>query len=89
MQNRPHSREAEGETCSIASRQWLCILEFSNVKQDSGIVGVGDLARQFKLGAELMHSTIATRLGTAIDGRLESGILYTALHISKIKSQVD
>lgn len=58
------------------------------VIQDSGVVEVGDMARRFKLGSELMQGTISSRLGSSIQGRLESGILYTALYIAKIKSQV-
>ena len=46
------------------------------------------MARRFKLGSEVMQSVITARLNSAIRGRLESGILFTAMYISRIKSQV-
>ena len=58
------------------------------VPQDSGVVSLGDMARRFKLGSELMQATITARVGRAINGRLESGILYTPMYIARIKSQV-
>ena len=53
------------------------------------MAAIGDLARRFKLGAELMHETIAARAGSLMGCHLESGILYTAMHIAKVKSQVE
>lgn len=55
--------------------------------QESGVVVMGDMARRFKLGSELMHATVTARLGTTIHGRLDSGILYTAAYIARIKAQ--
>jgi hypothetical protein len=51
------------------------------------VVVMGDMARRFKLGSELMHATVTARLGTSIHGRLDSGILYTAAYIARIKAQ--
>ena len=58
------------------------------LSQESGVVSIGDMARRFKLGSELMQATITARLGSAINGRLESGILYTPMYLARIKSQV-
>ena len=70
--------------------QTLCLSALSRVilLQDTGVVLMGDMARRFKLGSELMQATITARLGGAINGRLESGILYTPMYIERVKSQV-
>lgn len=52
------------------------------------MVVMGNMARRFKLGSELMLTTVSSRLGTTIHGRLDSGILYTAAYIARIKAQV-
>ena len=52
------------------------------------MVAMSDMARRFKLGSELLLSAITARLGTIVHGRLESGILYTAAYIARIKAQV-
>lgn len=56
--------------------------------QDSGIVAIGDMARRFRLGSELMQSIIVARLESVIGGRMESGILFTSMYITRVKSQV-
>ena len=52
------------------------------------MVAMSDMAHRFKLGSELLLSAITARLGTIVHGRLESGILYTAAYIARIKAQV-
>ncbi len=49
---------------------------------------MGDMARRFKLGSELMQATITAQLGRAIHGSLEAGILHTSVYLARVKSQV-
>lgn len=53
------------------------------------MVALGDMARRFKLSSELMQTTISARLGKAIPGHLEAGVLYTAVYLARIKAQVN
>ena len=49
---------------------------------------MGELARLYALGAELLQAAVAPRVGPVIRGRLEGGLLFTAAYISRIKAQV-
>lgn len=56
--------------------------------QESGVVSIGDLARQFALGGDLVLSVISARMGSLIQGRLEAGLIFTPAYIARIKAQV-
>lgn len=51
------------------------------------MVAMGELARRYALGAELLQSAVGPRIGGAIRGRLEGGLLYTAAYLARIKAQ--
>lgn len=53
--------------------------------QESGKVAMGDLARRFNLSSDLLLPVVTTRLGSAIRGRLEGGLLFTPAYIARIK----
>ncbi len=48
---------------------------------------MGELARRYALGAELLQASVTPRVGPVIRGRLEGGLLFTAAYISRIKAQ--
>jgi hypothetical protein len=56
--------------------------------QESGVVSISNLARQFQLAGELVLSIITPRMGTLVQGRLESGLIFTPAYIARIKAQV-
>lgn len=51
-------------------------------------MAMSEIAKRFKLSADLVQSTVSAHLGTAINGRIDSGILYTDQYIARLKSQV-
>ncbi len=56
--------------------------------QESGVVAISNLARQFQLAGDLVLSIITPRMGTLVQGRLESGLIFTPAYIARIKAQV-
>ena len=56
--------------------------------QEAGVASLGDLARRFALSAELVSSVVGSRVGTAIRGRLEGGLIYTPAHLARVRAQV-
>jgi len=58
-----------------------------SVRQEAGVVAMGELARQYALGAELLQAAVGPRMGGAIRGRLEGGLLYTAAYLARVKAQ--
>jgi hypothetical protein len=51
--------------------------------QESGVVTMADLALQYNLGAELLGAAIGRRVGGAIRGKLEGGLIYTPAYIRR------
>jgi hypothetical protein len=56
--------------------------------QESGVVAIGNLAKQFALGGELLLSVVTARMGSGIQGRLEGGLIFTPAYVARIKAQV-
>lgn len=52
-------------------------LEVDEDLQEAGAVSLAELARKSHLGADLLLSNLSFRMGAAIRGRLEGGLLYT------------
>jgi E3 UFM1-protein ligase 1 len=53
--------------------------------QEAGALHVGDIAQRTRLGVDLLVPVLQQRLGTAIPGKLEGGLLYTDAHIARIR----
>lgn len=49
---------------------------------------VGDLARRFGLGAEMIGGVLGERVGTRIHGRMDAGVIYTQAYLTRIKAQL-
>lgn len=49
---------------------------------------MGDLALRTQLGVDLLLPVLASRLGTAIPGCLQGGLLYTHAHLTRIKARL-
>ena len=50
---------------------------------------VGELARRFSLGAEMINGVLVERVASgAIRGRLEAGVIYTQGYLARIKAQL-
>eukprot|EP00850_Spirogloea_muscicola_P017439 SM000150S01698 [mRNA] locus=s150:5550:10970:- [translate_table: standard] len=62
--------------------------EVEETLQGAGRLAIADLARRFAVGAELLGSIIADRLGKIIHGKLEGGQLYTPAHLARVKAMV-
>ncbi|GAQ86755.1 E3 UFM1-protein ligase 1 homolog [Klebsormidium nitens] len=62
--------------------------EIDESLQETGQVSIGELARQFNVGVELLTGAITARLDTKIHGKLDSGMLYTPAHVARIKAMV-
>lgn len=56
--------------------------------QENGVVALGDLARRFGLGLEVVQQELGHRLGLVVFGRLEGSVLYTESHLARIKAQL-
>ena len=62
--------------------------EINAALQSSGVVAVGDIARRTGLGVEMLNTVLQDRIGKAIQGTLDGGILYTDGYLARIKAQV-
>lgn len=52
-------------------------------------LAVGDLARRFGLGAEMIGTVLSERVASgAIRGRMEAGVVYTQAYLARIKAQL-
>lgn len=50
---------------------------------------VGDLARRFGLGAEMIGGLLSERVASGlIGGRMEAGVIYTQAYLTRIKAQL-
>ena len=53
---------------------------------------MGDLARRFGLGAEMISGVLSERVGSqegaAIRGRMEAAVIYTQAYLTRIKAQL-
>ncbi|BDA42327.1 E3 UFM1-protein ligase 1 homolog [Coccomyxa sp. Obi] len=62
--------------------------EVNETLKEAGVVSISNLARQFALAGDLVQSIIAARIGTLVQGRLESGLIFTPAYIARIKAQL-
>lgn len=73
----------------LAATYWDSVAEEINeTLQEAGQISVGELARQFNVGAELLTGVLGSRLGTLIQGKLEGGQLYTPTFVARIRAMV-
>ncbi|GAX74437.1 hypothetical protein CEUSTIGMA_g1886.t1 [Chlamydomonas eustigma] len=79
--------EAQGE---LLTQQYFDSLaaEVDEMLQEAGVVTMADLALQYNLGAELLAAAVGRRVGSAIRGKLEGGLIYTPAYIRSIKSRL-
>lgn len=50
---------------------------------------VGDLARRFGLGAEMISAVLSTRVASGlVRGKMDAGVIYTAAYLARIKAQL-
>eukprot|EP00958_Prasinococcus_capsulatus_P028042 scaffold6233_cov348-Prasinococcus_capsulatus_cf.AAC.2 len=62
--------------------------ELNETLQEEGQLHLAEVAKRFSLSAELMTSTITSRLGTLVDARMEGSLLYTQAYVSRLTAQV-
>ncbi|KAL2609118.1 hypothetical protein R1flu_027691 [Riccia fluitans] len=73
----------------VADSYWDTVAEEVNeALQESGQVVVGELAKRFNVGSELLTRVLESRIGKLIQGKLEAGQLYTPAHVSRIRAVV-
>ncbi|KAL3684082.1 hypothetical protein R1sor_002104 [Riccia sorocarpa] len=73
----------------VADSYWDTVAEEVNESlQESGQVAVGELAKRFNVGSELITRVLESRIGILIQGKLEGGQLYTPAHVSRIRAVV-
>lgn len=52
-------------------------------------LAVGDLARRFGLGAEMISGVLSDRVASGlISGKMEAGVIYTQAYLARIKAQL-
>jgi hypothetical protein len=80
-------RLVEGEL--LTERYWDTVAaEVDEELRAAGSASLGDLARRYGLSVELITSALVARLGTLVQGRLESGLLYTDAHVTRLAAQL-
>lgn len=62
--------------------------EIGELLAEGGIATIGDLARQFSLGADILTTFLRPRLSTIINGQMDGGVLYTDGYINRLRAQV-
>ncbi|PKA46264.1 E3 UFM1-protein ligase 1 like [Apostasia shenzhenica] len=73
----------------ISESYWDGVSEEINEKlQECGQISLAELAAQLHVGSELLVSVLDCRLGTTIQGQLETGQLYTPAYVSRINAMV-
>ncbi|KAL2650835.1 hypothetical protein R1flu_018963 [Riccia fluitans] len=73
----------------VADSYWDTVAkEVNEALQESGQVVVGELAKRFNVGSELLTRVLESRIGKLIQGKLEAGQLYTPAHVSIIRAVV-
>ncbi|KAI8468856.1 MAG: hypothetical protein J3K34DRAFT_294179 [Monoraphidium minutum] len=81
--------EAAGE---LMTTQYFDALaaEVDDLLQESGVLGIADLAVSYGLGSELLLSALRPRAGAAgpLRGRLEGQLLYTPAYVRNLKAQL-
>ncbi|KAG0621526.1 hypothetical protein M758_3G026500 [Ceratodon purpureus] len=87
VQSNPSLSLVQGEI--LSSSYWDSIAEEINESLEvAGQISVGELARRFTVGAELITNVLSARLGTSIHGKLEGGQLYTPAFVARIRATV-
>ncbi|GBG67649.1 hypothetical protein CBR_g777 [Chara braunii] len=73
----------------ITTKYWDTVAEeIEETLQQSGQTSIAELARRFNMGAEVLTSVVASRLGSIINGKLEGGILYTPAYVARVKAMM-
>ncbi|KAG6541195.1 hypothetical protein Mapa_017429 [Marchantia paleacea] len=73
----------------VADSYWDTVAEEINeALQESGQVAVGEFAKRFNVGSELLTRVLKSRIGKSIQGKLEAGQLYTPAHVSRVRAIV-
>lgn len=50
---------------------------------------MGDLARRFGLGTEMISGVLSERVASGlIGGKMEAGVIYTQAYLARIKAQL-
>ncbi|KAH9624383.1 hypothetical protein KSS87_011894 [Heliosperma pusillum] len=87
VSNDPHLMFVQGEI--ISNSYWDTVAEEINDRlQECSQIAVADLAAQLQVGSELVSSTLDSRLGTLIKGRLEGGQLYTPAYVARVNAML-
>ncbi|KAK9802703.1 hypothetical protein WJX73_008997 [Symbiochloris irregularis] len=76
-----------GELITAAHLEGLA-REANQLLQESGVVAIGELAQLYKLSTELMQGLVEEKLGSLIQGRLHSGIIFTEAYVGRVKCQL-
>lgn len=87
VQSNPSLSLVQGEI--LSSSYWDSIAEEINESLEvAGQMSLGELARRFAVGAELITNVLSARLGTSVHGKLEGGQLYTPAFVARIRATV-
>ena len=63
-------------------------VEINENLQQKGQVTTGELAKAYDLSPQLITSTLEARVGSAIDGALQSGLVYTPAYVARVRATV-
>ena len=63
-------------------------VELNESLQQKGHVTIGETAKLYDLSADLVTKTVESKIGTVIQGEIQSGLIYTPSYIARVKSIV-
>ncbi|EFJ17682.1 hypothetical protein SELMODRAFT_113645 [Selaginella moellendorffii] len=83
----PELMLVQGEV--VSTKYWDNLAEEVNeTLQEASQVSLGELARRYGVGAELLTGMLSSRIGTIIHAKLEGGQLYTPAYVARVKATV-
>ena len=63
-------------------------VEINETLQQNGQITIGETAKTYDLSADLITKTVESRVGTVIEGQIQSGLVYTPVYIARVKAIV-
>ncbi|QDZ23030.1 E3 UFM1-protein ligase [Chloropicon primus] len=63
-------------------------VEINETLQQRGKVTIGEVAKTYDLSADLVTRTVESKIGSVIDGQIQSGLVYTPVYIARVRAIV-
>ena len=79
--------QVEGDMISQVYFDEMAV-EINDLLQQSGCMSVTDLAKRYNLSLEMIQQEAKARLGSKIQGKMDTGLIYTDAYINRVKVQL-